>query len=99
MGDHEDEIHEMSSPPHEVGDEYATPVYDPSLKIPSHSGYDPSSTGRQYWYQVTRLIMNPQELVMFVTTCLISLHPIRHIMLSQNLNLALRLGALLFLSM
>ena len=29
MGDHEDEIPKMSSPPHEVGDADSTPVYDP----------------------------------------------------------------------
>ena len=40
MGDREDDIPEMSSPPQEVGDVYFTPVYDPSLEIPSHSGYD-----------------------------------------------------------
>ena len=45
MGDHEDEIPKMSSPPHEVGDEDPIPVYDPSPKIPSNSGYDPSFTG------------------------------------------------------
>ena len=50
MGDHEDEIPEMSSPPHDVGEEAPTPVYDPSLKIPSHSGYDPSFIGRRYWF-------------------------------------------------
>ena len=49
MGDHEDEIPEMSSPPHKVRDAYSTPVYDPSPEIPSHYGYDPSFTGRQYW--------------------------------------------------
>ena len=49
MGDHEDEIPEMSSPPHEVGDADSTPIYDPSPKIPSHSSYDPSFTGRRYW--------------------------------------------------
>ena len=49
MGDHEDEIPEMSSPPHEVGDVDSTPVYDPSPKIPSHFCYDLSFTGRQYW--------------------------------------------------
>ena len=49
MGDHKDEIPEMSSPPHDVGEEYPTPVYDPSPKIPSHSGYDPSFTGHRYW--------------------------------------------------
>ena len=34
MVDHEDEIPEMSSPPHEVGDVDSTLVYDPSLEIP-----------------------------------------------------------------
>ena len=50
MGDHEDEIPEMSSPPQEVGEEDPTPVYDPSPNIPSHSDYDPSFTGRRYWF-------------------------------------------------
>ena len=49
MRDREDEIPEMSSPPHEVGDVDYTPVYDPSPEIPSHSGYDPSFTGHWYW--------------------------------------------------
>ena len=40
----------MSSPPHEVGEEDPTPIYDPSPKIPSQSGYDPSFTGRRYWF-------------------------------------------------
>ena len=35
LGDHEDEIPEMSSPPQEVGEEDPTPVYDPSSEIPS----------------------------------------------------------------
>ena len=49
MGDHEDVvIPEMSSPPHEVGEEYPTPLYGPSLEIPSQSSYDPSFTGRRY---------------------------------------------------
>ena len=48
-------------------------------------------------YQVTRLIMNPQALFILVTTCLISLHTIRHIMLNKKLNLTICLGALLFL--
>ena len=43
MEDHENEILELSSPPHEVGEE------DPSPDIPTHSGYDPSFTGRRYW--------------------------------------------------
>ena len=30
MGDHEDEIPEFPSPPHEVGEEDTTPTYDPS---------------------------------------------------------------------
>ena len=50
MGDHEDEILEMSSPPQEVGEEDPTPVYDPSPEIPSHTSYDPSFTGRRYWF-------------------------------------------------
>ena len=50
MGDHEDEIPEMSSPPHDVGEEDPTFVYDPSLEIPSQSSYDPSFTGRRYWF-------------------------------------------------
>ena len=49
MGDCEDEILEMSSPPQEVGDVDSTPVYDPSLEIPSHSSYDPSFIGHWYW--------------------------------------------------
>ena len=49
MGDHKDEIPEMSSPPQEVGEEGCTPLYDPSPDIPSHSSYDPSFTGRRYW--------------------------------------------------
>ena len=49
MGDHEDEIPEMYSPPHEVRDADSTPVYDSSLENPSHSGYDPSFTSRRYW--------------------------------------------------
>ena len=50
MGDHEDEIPLISSPPHEVGDEDPIPIYDPSLEIPSHSGYDPSFIGHRYWF-------------------------------------------------
>ena len=50
MGDHEDEIPEMSSPPYKVGDADSTPIYDPSPEIPSHFGYDPSFTGRRYWF-------------------------------------------------
>ena len=50
MGDTKDEITEMYSPPQEVREEDPTPVYDPSPEIPSHSGYDPSFTGRQYWF-------------------------------------------------
>ena len=49
MGDHENDIPEMSSPPHEVGDVDSTHVYDPSPEIPSHSGYDPSFTGHRCW--------------------------------------------------
>jgi len=50
MGDHEDEIPKLPSPPHEVGEEYPTPTYDPSPYIPTHSGYDPSFTGHRYWF-------------------------------------------------
>ena len=46
MGDDEDEILEMYFSPHEVGDVDSTPIYDPSPELPSHSGYDPSFTGR-----------------------------------------------------
>ena len=61
MGDHEDEILELSSPPQEVGEEDPIPIYDPSLDIPTHSrfdpshdipthsGYDPSFTSHRYW--------------------------------------------------
>ena len=48
MGDHEDDIPEMSSPPQEVGEEDPTPIYDPSPEIPSHSGYDPSFASHRY---------------------------------------------------
>ena len=50
MGDHEDEIPEMSSPPHEVGEEDPTSTYDPSHEKPSRSGYDPSFTCCRYWF-------------------------------------------------
>ena len=35
MGDHEDEIPELSSLPHEVGEEDPTIMYDPSPDIPT----------------------------------------------------------------
>ena len=35
IGDHEDEIPDMSSPPHEVGEEDPTRTYDPSHEQPS----------------------------------------------------------------
>ena len=50
MGDHEDEIPKMSSPPHEVGEGDSTSAYDPPHEHPSWYGYDPSFTGRQYWF-------------------------------------------------
>ena len=56
MGDHEDEIPEMSSPHHEVGEEDPTSTYDPSHEQSSRSGYDPSFAGHWYWFLV---IMNP----------------------------------------
>ena len=49
MGDHEDEILEMSSPPHEVGEEDPTSTYDPPHEKPSRSSYDPSFTVHRYW--------------------------------------------------
>ena len=49
MGDHENKIPELSSPPHEVGEEDPIPVYDPSPDIPTHSKYNPSFTGFRYW--------------------------------------------------
>ena len=61
MGDHEDEIPELSSSPPEIWKEDPTPVYDPSPDIPTHSRfnpshdipthsrYDPSFTSRRYW--------------------------------------------------
>ena len=49
MEDNEDEILEMSSPPHELEEEDSTPIYDPSPEIPSHSSYDPSFIGCCYW--------------------------------------------------
>ena len=49
MGDHEDEILEMSSPPHEVGDDDPTSTYDPPHEHPSRSVYDPSFIGRRHW--------------------------------------------------
>ena len=50
MGDHEDEIPEMSSPPHEVGEENPTSTYDALHEHPSWSGYDPSFIGLRYWF-------------------------------------------------
>ena len=50
MGDHEDEILEFPFPPHEVGEEYPTPTYDPSPYIPTHSLYYPSFIGCRYWF-------------------------------------------------
>ena len=36
---------------HTMGDhENPTPTYEPSPDIPTHSGYDPSFTGHQYWF-------------------------------------------------
>ena len=49
MEDHEDDIPEMSSPPHEVGEEYPTSTYDAPHEHPSLSGYDPSFIGCRYW--------------------------------------------------
>ena len=60
MGDHENGIRELSSPPQVEEGEF-TPTFDPSPNIPAHSGfdpsherpthssYDPSFTGHRYW--------------------------------------------------
>ena len=48
MGNHEDNILDMSSPPHEVGEKDPISRYDSSHEQPSQSGYDPSFTG--CWY-------------------------------------------------
>ena len=50
MGDHEDEIPKMSSPPHEVREEDAISTYDLLYEHPSISGYDPSFTVCWYWF-------------------------------------------------
>ena len=50
MGDHEGEIPDISSPPHEVGEEEPISTYDASHEQPSRSSYDPSFTGHRYWF-------------------------------------------------
>ena len=50
MGDHEDEIPEMSSLPHEGGEGDPTSAYDPPHEHPSWSSYDPSFMGCRYWF-------------------------------------------------
>ena len=50
MGDHEDEILDMFSPPHDVGEEEPISTYDASHEQPSWSSYDPSFTGGRYWF-------------------------------------------------
>ena len=99
MGDREDEIPEMSSPPQEVVDLDSNHVYDPSPEISSHFGYDPSFTGHWYWlpgdenhYEPTRTSHVRYDMPDLTT-------PNRHIMSRQKLNLTLCLGELLFLSM
>ena len=99
MGDHEDEIPEMSSPPHEVREEDPTITYDASHEQPSWSGYDPSFMVAGIGFRVTRLTMNPQALVMLDMAFLISLSLIHHIMLSWKFTLALWMGTLRFISM
>ena len=47
IGDHEDEIPELSSSPQKVGEEDPTHSrFDPLHDIPMHSRYDPSFIGR-----------------------------------------------------
>ena len=48
LGDHEDEIPEMSSPLHKVGEEDPISTYDASHEQPSPSSYDPSFASHQY---------------------------------------------------
>ena len=50
MGDHEDEIPEMYSTPHKVGEEYTIITYDSLHEQPSQSSYDPSFTSHRYWF-------------------------------------------------
>ena len=97
MGDHEDEIPEMSSPPHEGGGIFAHMIHH--MNNPHDLVMIPHSQVAGIGYWVTRLIMNPQALVIFIMAYLISLHMIWYIMSRKKLNLALCLGALLFLSM
>ena len=97
MGYREDAIPEMSSPPQEVGEEDPTPVYDPSPEIPSQYGYDPSFIGHQYWL--------PGNETHYEPTSTSHVHygmsdiPTPDLAHRRKLNLALLLGALLFLSM
>ena len=111
MGDHEDEIPELSSPPHEVGKKILLLymilhlIYLHTLGSLLHmiylhtSGMIPHSQVVGIGCRATRLIMNLRALVMLVMACLVSLHMIQHIMLSQNLILELCLGTFQFLSM
>ena len=98
MGDHEDEILEMSSPHHEVGEEDPTPIYDPSPKIPSQYGYDPSFTGHRYWFQGDETHHEPTSTshVSYGILDIPAHDPVHHA--KSKLNLALRLGAFPFLS-
>ena len=111
MGDHEDEIPKLSSPPQEVGEDDPTPVYDPSPDIPTHSrftpshdipthsGYDPSSTGHRYWMVGDETHHEPAS-TSYVSYGMPGIpHMTRHSMPSRNLILALCLGASPFLSM
>ena len=59
MGDHENEIPEMSSPPHEVGEENPTSTYDLVYEHPSRFGYDPSFTGHRYWFPGDETLHEP----------------------------------------
>ena len=96
---HEDEILEMSSPPHEVGEEDPTSTYDPHMSILHDLVMIPHSQVTGIGFRATRLTMNPQSLVMLDMAYLIFLSSIRHIMSSQNFTLALCLGALPLFSM
>ena len=77
MGDHEDEIPNMSSPPHEVGEEDPTSTYDPHMRILHDLVMIPHSQVVGIGFRATRLTMNPQALVMLDMTYLISLSLIK----------------------
>ena len=81
MGDHENEIPEMSSPPQGIGEEYPIHVYDPSPDIPTHSEYDPSFTGRRYWLPSDKTHHEPRSTsyVSYVMSSIPAHDPAQHV--------------------